>query len=221
MMNIVQDMNEKKPAERKPKGRPKLDDTRAKVLEAARKRIVADGLAGLSARGLAKAAGCSVGTLYNVFGDLDGVIREVNIGTMRQLEGALAAALKKAPEGAGQTARLTAMAGAYLDFAMDHTGLWNALFEFRPRDKADQRLPEMREALFDKMMRRGGHGTEPATDQDRIALRMLWGAVHGVVSLSVNRFIPEADRETARDYVNLVVSTGVEGYRALLRTGRA
>jgi hypothetical protein len=50
---------------------------------------------------------------------------------------------------------------------------------------------------------------------------MLWGAVHGVVSLSVNRFIPEADRETARDYVNLVVSTGVEGYRALLRTGRA
>jgi AcrR family transcriptional regulator len=220
-MNIVQDMSEKKSTAGKARGRPKLDDTRKKVLEAARKRIVAGGLAELSARGLAKDAGCSVGTLYNVFGDLDGVIREVNIGTVRQLEWTLAAALKEAPEGAGQTARLTLMASAYLDFAMDHTGLWNALFEFRPKDKTDQRLAEMREALFHKMMEQGGHGTEPATDQDRVALRMLWGAVHGVVSLSVNRFIPDADRETARDYVKLVVSSGVEGYRTLLRTGRA
>lgn len=217
-MNTVQVMNEKK----SPRGgRPKLDDTREKVLVAARKRIIADGLTGLSARGLAKDAGCSVGTLYNVFGDLDGVIREVNIGTTLQLEWALAAALNELPEGAGQTARLTAMANAYLDFAMDHTALWNALFEFRPKHKADQRLPEMREALFDKMIERGGHGTNPTTEQDRISLRMLWGAVHGVVSLSVNQFMPGADRETARDYVNLVVSSGVEGYRSLLRAGRA
>ncbi len=204
----------------KPAGRPKLEDAKARILEAARAKIVAEGLSGLSARGLAAEAGCSVGTLYNVFGDLDGVIREVNIATTRALERALTAALDALPPRTGQTARLTAMANAYLDFALDNTALWNALFEFRPKDKSDQRLPEMREALFARMMERGGHGTNPTTEQDLLALRMLWGAVHGVVSLTVNQFLMGVDREAARDYVNLVVSTGVEGYRSLLRAGR-
>ena len=216
-MNNVQAMDQKIRAK---SGRPKLDDAGRKVLAAARRRIVEGGLANLSARGLAAEAGCSVGTLYNNFRDLNGVIRQVNIATTRRLETALEDSLSRLPRDAGQTARLTAMASVYLDFAMDNPNLWNALFEFRPKQLDDQRLPEMREAMLTRMMEAGAHGTDPMTDQDRVALRMLWASVHGVVSLVVNDFIPGADRETARAYVNLVVSSGVAGYRTLLREER-
>lgn len=50
------------------------EETRAKVLAAARDLICQDGLEGLSVRKLAAEAGVAVGTIYNQFGDRAGVL---------------------------------------------------------------------------------------------------------------------------------------------------
>ena len=56
---------------RKPHG-----ELRVEALKIAEEIVVGEGLAALTARRVAGETGCSVGTLYNVFGQLDGLIDE-------------------------------------------------------------------------------------------------------------------------------------------------
>ena len=81
------------------------------------------GMGALNARRLAKAADVSVGTLYNLFGHLDGVARAVNLETVATLRTTLEAALNAAAP--TTEARLTALAEAYFDFAIAHTHRWD------------------------------------------------------------------------------------------------
>src|SRR4051794_2024909 len=58
---------------------------RLQILEIARTIISAKGLRSLKVRDVAEAAGCSVGSVYNEFGDFDGVILTVNRETVEAL----------------------------------------------------------------------------------------------------------------------------------------
>ena len=65
---------------------------RLRLIDAAERTISESGLAALKARDLARAAGCSVGTIYNVFEHLDELILCVGSRTLAMLDGALAGA---------------------------------------------------------------------------------------------------------------------------------
>lgn len=58
---------------------------RQQIVEIARSIIAAKGLKSLKVRDVADAAGCSVGSVYNEFGDFDGVILTVNRETVKEL----------------------------------------------------------------------------------------------------------------------------------------
>ena len=60
-------------------------DIRAAALKSAEMIVVEEGLGALNARRVAAEADCSVGTLYNIFGQLDGLIDAVNLTTLRLL----------------------------------------------------------------------------------------------------------------------------------------
>ena len=49
-------------------------ELRARLIDVAERTIAENGLAALKARDLAREAGCSVGTIYNVFEHLDELI---------------------------------------------------------------------------------------------------------------------------------------------------
>src|SRR5918911_2138437 len=66
--------------------RRRLRDT---LMAAAEGMIRRQGLSGLRARELAKAAGCAVGAIYNVFPDLDGLVLAVNAGTLDRIDAAV------------------------------------------------------------------------------------------------------------------------------------
>ncbi|MFK7746552.1 MAG: TetR/AcrR family transcriptional regulator, partial [Roseobacter sp.] len=55
-----------------------LADIRDRATAVAERIVLEKGGGALSARGLASELGISVGSLYNAFGDLDGVVRAVN-----------------------------------------------------------------------------------------------------------------------------------------------
>src|SRR4029077_19862509 len=95
--------------------------------------IAPNGLAGLRARDLAREAGCAVGTIYNVFADLDDLILCVGVRTLTMLRAALAAVRLTRPDGSPEDAAddLVRLALAYLEFAAEHTVRWRALFEHR------------------------------------------------------------------------------------------
>ena len=166
----------------------KREDLRLKIIGLAEVRIAANGLAGLRARDLAHDAGCALGSLYNVFVDLDELILAVNARTLDGID----AVMSEAARGTAED-QLRGLARVYLNFARENPQLWRALF--------DHRLPESRQmpdwyankltqlmALIGKAI----HILQPHLGPQEIALRSrtLFAAVHGVVSISLdNRFI--------------------------------
>jgi len=191
--------------------RPSHDEIREKTLAAAMAVVDADGRAALTARSLATAAGCSVGTLYNVFDDLDGVVYALNLRTARALRQALQDALegaKKKPR-----ARLTALADAYLDFATEHPHRWEALFRFRAKGPVDGSVGLEGDALF-ALLKDSVNGAVP--DE---ALLALWAAVHGVVELATQQHLLYYASGSERRYLRLILDAAFKGFMADQKSG--
>ncbi|MEM6678605.1 MAG: WHG domain-containing protein [Pseudomonadota bacterium] len=176
-------------------------DTEAAILEEAARIVADEGAQALAARRVAAAAGCSVGTLYNLFGHLDGVVRAVNRQTMRLLAEQLSAQLSALPQATARDDRLTALAMAYLDFGLAEPNRWEALFRYRLQTPAEP--PQEAEALFDILRAEAGEGVEDE------ALTALWAAVHGVVELAVSRRLPVAPAGAERRMIALILTAGL------------
>lgn len=178
--------------------------------------VVEDGLAALNARRVAAEAGCSVGTLYNIFGQLDGLIDAVNLNTLRMLGDEVGATVAATPDDAKRETRLSNLAEMYLRFARTHRNRWSALFEHRAAGPPDTTQQAVENMIFARVA--GAIGLDPKAIDKRAAdsLRMLFAAVHGVVAFTVNRTIPPKDAER---YVSLIVQIAVRGYRELMEEG--
>src|SRR6266702_7157795 len=105
------------------------------LLEIARGLIAAKGLRSLKVRDVAEAADCSIGSVYNEFGDFDGLILTVNRETVQALTARLAAVPADDP-----IRQLHGLAATYLDFATEHSNLLRSLFEHRMEE--DRPFPE-------------------------------------------------------------------------------
>ena len=182
------------------------DEIRAVTLDAATEVIDAEGYLALNARALASAAGCSVGTLYNVFGDLDGVIYAINLRTAHALYAALEAALEQS--GRRPADRLHALADAYFDFAVAYPRRWEAMFRFRLKNKRDGSVGRAGEALFNLLK----DSVNGMVEDD--ALLALWAAIHGVVELATQEHLMFYASGSERRYLNLIIDTAFKGFAA-------
>src|SRR5215471_18058421 len=125
-MNIVQEESLRE---------QKKERRRLLMLETARAIIAAKGLRSLKVRDVAEAADCSIGSVYNEFGDFDGLILTVNRETIQAMTTRLAAVPAEDP-----IRHLHGLAATYLDFAAEHPNLLRSLFEHRM--EADRPFPE-------------------------------------------------------------------------------
>src|SRR3954463_13384506 len=82
------------------------------MIEIARGLIAANGLRSLKVRDIAEAADCSIGSVYNEFGDFDGLILTVNRETVQALTARLVAVPAEHP-----VRQLHGLAATYLTFA--------------------------------------------------------------------------------------------------------
>lgn len=159
---------------------------RDSLIQHAEARIIADGLKNLRARDLAKDAGCALGAIYNVFGDLNDLVLTVNARTFKRLGAAVAESLADAPQDATQ--QLIVMSHAYHQFAAQNFNAWRALFDIE-RDQGeaapDWYLTEMGQlfAYIDAPL----SVIFPQHDDETRALltKGLFSSVHGIVLLGL------------------------------------
>lgn len=191
-----------------PAFRNKLRET---VLKIGRKLIAEEGLASVQARRLATEAGCAVGSIYNVFEDLDDLVIALNSLTLAELGEALNAAHEKNKH-EPTAVRLMALALAYFRFAGDNKKLWHAIFEHQLPDGA-KAPPEylddqnrlfalVEECLIDAL---------PEAAERKSAARALFASVHGIVSLALDRKLGEIDAEETRRQIEFLVSCAARG----------
>src|ERR1700753_3717992 len=105
------------------------------MLQIARDITSAKGLRELKVRDVAEAADCSIGSVYNEFGDFDGLILTVNRETVQELAAQLQAVPADDPRH-----QLHGLAATYLEFATQHSNLLRSLFEHRMEN--DRPFPE-------------------------------------------------------------------------------
>ena len=91
------------------------------VLEAASDIVAQDGVAALSTRQIAKQIGYTVGTLYNVFENLDDIVLHVNDQTLAQLESRFEHVLTNQHT-------VYALGEQYIHFCGQFFSVWDALF---------------------------------------------------------------------------------------------
>lgn len=168
----------------------KREDLKARLIEAARSRIIAEGLSNLRARDVAQDAGCALGGLYTVFEDLDDLVIHVNSTTLAMLKESLT--LGEVADRSA-TERLRNLAVGYLKFAVAHRNLWKALFDHSFANGREAPRWHLEEHLFlmDVIAEPLAALRGDLAPEDRaIRARTLFGAVHGVISISLEaRFI--------------------------------
>lgn len=159
------------------------DELRSDAVAAAHAMVRADGVAGLTVRRIAETIGCSVGTIYNLFLDLDDVVLHVAAVALDELHAAIFG--PPLPEAPG--AALEAMALRYLGFAEAEPRLWSMLFEHALA--TDRPLPAWhteRVARLVGAVHAHGEAAFSGTAEERLtAVDLLWASVHGIVALGM------------------------------------
>lgn len=194
-------------AGRKPLDRALLS---AKALEVAEAIIAERGFGALNARELALGVGCSVGSLYNMYGSLDRLIRIVNTRTLDRLYDAMrtAVAEKDGPED-----QMAALACAYIEFAAKQPLVWRAVF--------DHQMPEGNPKLewygdsIERMAILAVTILSPLFKPEQLwaarhVATVLWSGVHGICALAQADNLPYVTEEDPK----LLAEDLVRGYLA-------
>ncbi|MGB0797830.1 MAG: TetR/AcrR family transcriptional regulator [Planktomarina sp.] len=185
----------------------KRADLRNRLIDIAEDWIQRDGLSSIKARPLAAEAGCAVGAIYNVFGDLNELILAVNGRTFAKL-GRDVGEKGQDPSMAPADA-LIALAHAYLRFAIQNPKAWRALFDVELT--ADSDVPEWYSDELKRLftyIARPVMGVYPDMGQDGVMLmtRALFSSIHGIVLLGVENRISGVPQDKLETMIEMVLS---------------
>lgn len=187
------------------------------ILDAAQDIIDAHGLAGLSAREIARRIGYSPGTIYNMFDNLDDVVLHVEARVLDALDQRLTGIQQADGQPNGRVAQI---AHAYLAFTRENPRLWNLLFEHHM--PSGSTLPAWYQQKLEGLMRHVEQAlaahfpTGQETDLQR-ASRVLWAGVHGITSLSTADKLSVVTTDTAGSLIDDLVGTYLAGLAARAR----
>ena len=167
-------------------------DLRARILEASRAIVLADGFAGLTMRKIAQAIEYSPGTIYLHFAGRDEIARDLCIAGFRDLVAALTP-VAGLPE---PRARLEALAAAYVRFGLEQPETYRLIFMEDPTivkaiyERPDAGGPDDPGVQAYGLLTGGFHELQAAgrlkPDADAMVLTdVLWTTLHGVVSLKL------------------------------------
>jgi AcrR family transcriptional regulator len=179
------------------------------MLKTARATVASKGLRSLKVRDVAEAADCSIGSVYNEFGDFDGLILTVNRETVQALTARLVAVPADDP-----LRQLHGLAATYLEFFAAHANLLRSLFEHRMEDDRpypDDILQMVMQAFA--LMHAPLVRLLPDSDDVRIALlsRSMFSAVHGIISLGLEERMVAVPPQMLRQQVEQFVDTHLAG----------
>jgi len=182
----------------------------ARALAVAREVGRLQGLGGLTVRRIARRTGCSVGTIYNVFGNLDTLILHLNARTLDEIHAALSAVeLADDPETA-----IRQLTETYHRYSTTNARLWSILFEhIWPEGYV---LPDWYAAKISDLLNVLADTLKPlvpdATDAERRqAAALLWSGLHGINSLAVSGKIGLISSESVVEMSEFLIRIFVEG----------
>lgn len=188
------------------------EDLRRDAVTAAREIVIADGIAALTVRRVAEAIGCSVGTIYNLFSDLDDLIVHVASTVLDDMQADLFAE----PAPSDPVERLRDLAQRYLGFAVAHPRLWIMLFEYTTA--AERPMPvwhvERIAALVGNVQAIAAAALDGSRADVKASVDVLWASVHGIAALALRGKLGIVTADSAGALADRLVVTFLAGARS-------
>lgn len=154
-----------------------------KSIAQAKKLAIEGGLESINVRNIAGAVGCSVGTLYNVVGDLNTIILFLNQQTTQMLTERLRIA---ASTSENPIEKAHALAETYIEMGLENTNLWEVLFLFTRNSK--EPLPAWYLETLAEPVSVVMNALSPLyqdAENCQADVAILWSGLHGIVALSL------------------------------------
>ncbi len=158
-------------------------DLRAGLLDAAETLLDTEGIAALSLRAIARAAGVSHAAPKHHFRDLTGLLTALTTIGFERFRAALLAEVH--PE-MPPASRLRALGSAYLGFARAHPGLFQLMFRSERLDWTSPDLKHAASAAFAVLSdidAPSGASAGPIPREGLVRALARWSFVHGVATL--------------------------------------
>ncbi|MEM7363073.1 MAG: TetR/AcrR family transcriptional regulator [Pseudomonadota bacterium] len=164
------------------------EHVRNQIRAAAATIFKAEGLAGISVRSIASAAGVSVGTVYSYFGNLQDLMQSLWREPISRFEQTLEKITAKHPDPLN---RIEALLRAYLAFGLKNPDLYRGAFLFvRPTTFEVPPRETLGTAKFARFMieaiTEGQQSGAIISGRPPELAQLLWSGLHGSLSLPVN-----------------------------------
>lgn len=187
------------------------EEIKAMAVQAGRTLLAEKGFPDFSARAVATQIGYSVGTLYNVFGDYDGLMLHIHAQILDEWYAFMQNAL---PTETPMDKQLQALGMAYIDFAEQHYNSWASLFEYRFKG---EKLPEWYDEKMERFFALVETVLHPVFGQNSAqcerAAKTLWAGIHGICVLSLSGKLDAVGVKSARQLAGAFITHYIVGLK--------
>lgn len=177
----------------------------ALAIEKAIKLIDKNGLYGFSIREVAKEIGYTVGTLYHIFGNYDGLMFHINARTLDAWHAELDVGLKKKKRD-----KLHYLAHTYFSFAHRHYNRWTTLFEFHAESPMPDWYRQKVNALFN-LIEETLLPYSKNVKKNKQSAKVIWASIHGICALSLSGKLENVNAAAAEVLIDEFLETYLRG----------
>ncbi len=180
------------------------------ILDAAYDILEKEGYSKLSTRKIAAQIGYTVGTLYNVFQNLDDIFVHLNGRTLDKLIQHLNAAVAND----SKESKVKVLAQAYIDFSRQNFNLWSTLFDYRFSE--NHQVPKWYNEKINSLYGVVEKSIRPLLsvkhqDQTKEIITVLWSGIHGICILSIKGKLDRTGVESASVLVDHFLNNYMNG----------
>lgn len=192
------------------------ENIRHLLLQTGRELVEGKGAEYLTARKLSEASGCSVGTIYNQFSNMDKFIETLNLETLDELISHMKRLL---PESSAYT-NLNTYLDSFVNFVLNNSNRWFLLYNFHLKTKS---LPASYKARIIQLMKIW----EPSFDavyvhlslqKRRLSRQVLWLSLFAMSSFLTTHIIDDMSLVNKKNLCKLLLNTYLAGL-AVLKKG--
>ena len=193
------------------------DELRERALDAARRVLREEGLAGLNARRLATDIGVAVGTLYNLFENFEEIVLRLNLETLEELEAVFAG--RAVPPKDPREATLD-IAREYLAFTAKNRNRWAATLDFK--SVLSHSFMDEFPATISRLVAEVERAVAPlfpagSEAERRLAAAVLWTSLEGISALSAADNLRMVAPTTAWDMAQSLIVNYLAGLKQTRR----
>jgi AcrR family transcriptional regulator len=180
------------------------------ILDAAYDILEEEGYTKLSTRKIATKIGYTVGTLYNVFQNLDDIFIHINGRTLDKLIEHLNIAVAKD----SKDNKIKLLAQAYIDFSKENFNIWSTLFEYRFEE--GHQIPKWYNEKVNNLYGVVEKSIRPLLSPKHQAevkeiITVLWSGIHGICILSIKGKLDRTGVESASVLVDHFLTNYMNG----------